>query len=170
MSAYSEKELLEQLLTMVANQPNKLVPAHPLERDTMPREVACEMLTNPKVKMSNRFRKTCLDALATVTESGFPLVWSITVYFRNTAAGKSFEDKVERRVKTRTFRQLVRDLGRARRRRVKVQKLAAMIPDEAPVEFLAIRGNLDNRARLLDAVQEYIQNEIKTRTNRKTND
>lgn len=153
---------------MAANQPNKLVPAYPLERDTMPREVARELLTNPKAKLSSRFRKNCLDALSTVWESSFPLVVGkyYKEVFQNTAAGKSFEEKVERRVKTRTFRQLVRDLGRARLRKVKVQKLSATIPDDAPVEFLTIRGNLDNRARLLDTVQEHIQNEIKTRTNK----
>lgn len=149
---------------------DKLIQASPMERDTMPREVAREMLTNPKVKISNRFRKNCLDVLATVVESGFPLIRGFTVedgYFQNTAAGKiSFEDKVERRVKSRTFRQLIRDLRRARQRRVKVQKLAALIPDEATIKFLEIRANLDNRARLLDTVQEYIQNEIKTRTKR----
>lgn len=46
----------------------------PEERDTMPAEVATEMLCDPKVRLSNTVRKTCCSARHKVFPSVAPIV------------------------------------------------------------------------------------------------
>src|SRR5690348_5276237 len=43
------------------------------DRDHMPAEVALELLTTPKAKVSNRMRKTCREARDAVFVSEFPI-------------------------------------------------------------------------------------------------
>jgi len=45
----------------------------PAARDGMPREVATEFLADPRVKLTNRFRKVCQDARETVYPSLRPI-------------------------------------------------------------------------------------------------
>jgi hypothetical protein len=52
---------------------SKYIPAVPLELDSIPREVATEMLCNPRAKLTARMRKNCFAARQTVFAPGVPV-------------------------------------------------------------------------------------------------
>lgn len=154
------------------NKNTKVVPIAP---DGMPIEVATEMLTTPKVKMTARLRKTCFAAREKVYSSVAP----IRKVFRPEDAriedrkielqyGESrlpVEIKLSRRVHQLKFCQLVSHCRRVPRRIAKLRSLyLKLMNSDAPESIKQMQGaQLTQTVANLEKVLSTLQAEINLR-------
>lgn len=151
---------------MNKTQTKKVVPA---ELDGMPIEVATEMLTTPKVKMTARIRKTCFAAREKVYPSLAPIRKVVlpdkTVEFEYGEPRLSVEIKLAKRVHQLKFCQLVKHSQRVPRRIAKLRSLyLKLLSSEAPEPVKQFRGaQLTQTVANLEKVLSAIQAEINLR-------
>lgn len=145
---------------------NKVVPA---ELDGMPIEVATEMLTTPKVKMTARIRKTCFAAREKVYPSLAPIRKVVlpddTVEFEYGEPRLDVEVKLARRVHQLKFCQLVKHSQRVPRRIAKLRSLyLKLMNSKAPEPIKQFQGaQLTQTVANLEKVLSALQAEINLR-------
>lgn len=152
---------------MTKTKSNKVVPA---ELDGIPVEVATSMLTEPKVKMSNRMRKNCMAARQKVYPSIAPIRRVLTpeleieMQYQNDAHVAS-EVKLARRAKGLKFCQLVSHHARMVKRRAKAQAtFLKLMQSKASEQHKESLGRiLTRQAELLEQAGDALAAEIKLR-------
>jgi hypothetical protein len=128
------------------------------ERDSMPREVAIEMLCQQK--LSNRERKVCMAALHT--------------YHESEQQRKPVDQKVASKLTKATLAQLGKWLKRAIARRADTQRAYLLLArraqkfsdEEKRPHLLATQHAmqvLDGKAAMLDTFREAVENEVTRR-------
>lgn len=138
-------------------------PLEPQEHDGMPREVATAMLSEPRARLTNTFRKQCKRARETVFVSSSPIRRvSTKEYSLTETIPATLEAKTERRFKSATLRQLIQWLRRAISRRYAVQHKYLSITGDTPKDE-AMRIALSMLADRLDIIRDAAEHEIKHR-------
>jgi hypothetical protein len=124
-----------------------------VEKDSMPREVALELLTDRKARVTNRMRKNCLHALQRE--------------FISEAERKPLAAKVARKLRAKSIAWIAREVKRSMRQRrgaqIKYERLQAIEPKNPIIEYRVAALNL--LANHLDTVIECCEDEIKLRIN-----
>ena len=150
---------------------NKVVPA---ELDGMPIEVATEMLTTPKVKMTARIRKNCMAAREKVFISSAP-IRRVTVTEDDGSERQELqyqegasidpEIKLARKASTLTYAQLISHARRMLRRRAKAQsRYLKLMQSKASEQHKQALGRLlTAEANTCEAAQDALETEVKLR-------
>lgn len=148
-------------------------PIEPQQRDSIPREVATAMLTEPRARLTNRMRKNCIAAREIIFASEAP--------FRKIPApghGYSWklnelrtpDEKMKRRFGRATLRQLGNWLRRSIVRREVVQRRYLAVPNSDvrafQAHFDAVRASLALLAERLDLIRDVCEDEINVRENK----
>ncbi len=119
-----------------------------LERDTMPKEVATELLTDRKARLTNRMRKNCRDARAK--------------HFISDAERKPVAEKIAAKLKSRGLAWIGREISRAQRRRAGLQRRYTSLTGDNPV-IAARRAAIDVLANHIDIFLDCAETEIESR-------
>lgn len=143
------------------------------QNDGMPYEVATAMLSEPRARLTNSFRKQCCRARETVVMSESPIRRHANLnvstgdvckgydYTERTAVAP--EIKTARRFRSKTLKQLHTLLRRAKGRRAVTQRRYLAVTDQTPhAEF--VRAALSAIANRLDIIRDCAEDEIKRRT------
>lgn len=155
-------------------------PIAPEQRDSIPREVATAMLSEPRARLTNRMRKNCVSAREKVFASTSSIVgqwvseedsendkWMLLYTERD---GRSPEDRMKRRFAIATLRQLGNWLRRSIARREIVQRRYLAVPNsDVPkfqARFDAARQALVLLAEWLDCIRDVCEDEIAMRKNK----
>jgi hypothetical protein len=139
------------------------------ERDHMPHQVATELLTTPKTKLTNRMRKNCLDARSTHHASNTPLRAEGKKrtperrYVATSAVKKPAEDKIRARMKAATSPQLEKWLKRCVARRVGVQEKYNNALGKQGPKWNYIRALLEATAQRIDTMRDIIEDVLQDR-------
>lgn len=126
-----------------------------VDQDTMPIEVANEFLFNPKLRMTNRFRKACLAARTTI--------WVAD------AKAKPIEDRLARKMKERPIDRVAREGRRVCKQRAGLQRKfeaakRVLAAQEIPNPFLErALAMLELKVAHLDLVFDAALNELANR-------
>jgi len=127
-------------------------PTREVERDTMPRQVATEMLSDPRVRMTNRMRKTFRDARAR--------------HFVSTREKTPILSKLAAKLKLRSFQALTKWLARANVRRAAGQRAYLRAGEDttlaAPVRE-ALLALLEVKVAEIDLLIDGLETEILSR-------
>lgn len=154
-------------------------PIAPQERDSIPREVATAMLTEPRARLTNRMRKNCVSARQKVFASTAPFRRMPAVNAQGEIVKgwgyaeievRTPDECMKRRFATATLRQLGNWLRRAIARREIVQRRYLAVPNsDVPkfqVRFDAARQALALLAERLDLIRDVCEDELKMRANK----
>lgn len=159
------------------------------DRDHMPREVAIELLTTPKNKLSARMRKNCMQALQNVTQSTHPIRLAVELgenYWETTSREyrneyppetklvkimdvdykpRTIEQRMARLVTRFPFDRLRRLVIRCARRSARVQRALAKAERTLKVPYILnmIRADLQTRLDMLQKMGEAARNEMMMR-------
>jgi hypothetical protein len=115
----------------------------------MPHQVATELLTTPKTKLSNRMRKNCIAARAK--------------YHVAEQKPKSADDKIRARMKAATSPQLEKWLKRCVARRVGVQEKYNNALGKQGPKWNYIRALLEAAAQRIDTMRDIIEDILEER-------
>ena len=144
--------ITEPLLESAAEDlPKGYVKVEGAELDSINPDTAVEMLSDPKLRLCGTMRRNLKRALDKVFFSHAPMVWrqEDTTYYWDTARRITFDVKAERRMKSRSFRQLVkierRGTIRAERLRSKASRIN--LPD-LQMRMINEAARLDNLASI----------------------
>lgn len=118
----------------------------------MPKQVATEMLANPKAKLSNTFRKQCQFARAKVYPSTGPITAIEGVLNEPDYKAKPVEEKILARMKKSTTPQLLKWGKRCVSKRRKVQQQFEKIRNAKGASFDHVRQLLVATAQRIDEV------------------
>lgn len=127
-----------------------------INQDHMPVEVATELLTDPKARMTNRMRKNCMAAR--------------TVAWCSETERKPIEGKIERRAHEQPLVRLGRTIRRVCKRRAGLQHQyeaarRMMAKHEEMTPILERRcAIIDLQVAHLDLVRDVVESEVASRT------
>lgn len=150
-------------------------PIAPQERDSIPREVATAMLTEPRARLTNRMRKNCVSARQKVFASTAPFRRMPAVNAQGEIVkGYGYVEIAQRTTKLRFSRASLRQLGkwlhRSIARREIVQRRYLAVPNSDvrafQAHFDAVRASLALLAERLDLIRDVCEDEINVRENK----
>lgn len=141
------------------------------QRDGMPREVATAMLSEPRARITNTFRKQCMRAREKVFVSSSPIVKEfvgdnvVRELCWTERDGRSPEDHITRRFAVATLAQLGNWLRRSIARRAVVQRrYLAVVGDTMFAQ--SQRAALAEIAERLDIVRDVCEDVITMRADK----
>jgi hypothetical protein len=139
-------------------------PVTPEERDNMPFDVALELLTNPRNRLSARVRKNCMDAREKVFVSKHPirhdpnspayLVWDTDIV--QTPA----KDKLERKLLIMPWARLNRVIKRMDTRIARVRSALLRAEKKIVVPWISntLRNNLESKISAMETTKQIAIN------------
>lgn len=147
---------------------SKYIPVAPLELDSIPREVATEMLCNPRAKLTARMRKNCFAARQKVFAPGVPLRKRLPGLSSPFLIDEEFPIVTTESKLTRKFKQLpLAKLGtiarRARSGRRSVQQAFEKLIHDDSKQAIKLRRLLDFAAARHELALDCATAEIKSR-------
>lgn len=152
------------------NKASNFIPASPVERDCIPKQVATEMLASPKAKLSNRMRKNCHAARATlwpVDKGPLHRVDSRYCYDYDPLDTQSAEEKSQKKLERKFYSlpiaKLVQINRRAFSRRLAVQSAFEKIVGDESNRAKLFRALLNSKADAFDMLFDVSEAEINRR-------
>lgn len=156
---------------------NQYQPVTPEERDNMPADVALEMLTNPKNKLSARMRKNCFAAREKVFVSKHPVRW-VSVKDNESNIGikwalcwdtdvtaRPWKDRITLRLGQSPWQRLNRMVKRMDKRIARVEGALARAEKVIKIPWILekMRTEFGNRVETMQTVRQLAESEIAQR-------